>query len=107
MTKGMLKVSVFYPNGEGKNFNMNYYSNVHLPMVGELLGASLKSASVDGGLAGAEPGSTAPFLAMGHMYFDSLEDFQQSFGPHAEQIMGDVPNYTNTEPIIQISEVMA
>ncbi len=42
---------------------------------------------------------------MGHLYFDSVEVFQSSFGPHAEAIMGDIPNYTNIEPIIQVSQV--
>ena len=42
---------------------------------------------------------------MGHLLFDSVEAFQQSFGPHAETIMGDIPNYTNTQPTIQVSEV--
>ena len=38
--------------------------------------------------------------------FDSMEDFQNSFDPNAEKIMDDLPNFTNIEPIIQISEVM-
>jgi hypothetical protein len=35
-----------------------------------------------------------------------LADFQGAFGPHAEEIMGDVPNFTNIEPMIQISEIV-
>ena len=42
---------------------------------------------------------------MGHLYFDSVESFQASFGPHADVIMGDIPNYTTVEPTIQLSEV--
>jgi uncharacterized protein (TIGR02118 family) len=42
---------------------------------------------------------------MGHLLFDSVEAFQQAWGPHAEAIVGDVPNYTNTQPAIQVSEV--
>jgi len=34
-----------------------------------------------------------------------VEDFQSAFGPHMEEIMGDIPNYTKIEPVIQISEV--
>jgi uncharacterized protein (TIGR02118 family) len=41
-----------------------------------------------------------------HLLFDSLEAFQGAFGPHAEAIMGDIPNYTDLEPVIQISEVI-
>jgi uncharacterized protein (TIGR02118 family) len=106
MKKGMIKVSVFYPNGEDKTFDMNYYCNTHLPMVGELLGNSMKGATAEKGLAGGAPGEAATYAGMGNMYFDTLEDFQNSFGPNAEKIMADLPNFTNILPVIQISEVL-
>ncbi len=101
----MIKVSVLYASGEGKTFDMDYYVNKHMPMIGELLGAACKGISVDQGLGGRAPGSPAPFAAFGHMLFDSLADFQASFGPHAAAIRSDVANYTNIEPLLQISEV--
>ena len=103
----MTKVSVLYPNGEGKTFDMDYYLNTHLPMVEGLLGDSLKGASVEKGLGSAEPGSPAPYACIGTMYFDSVDDFGKSFGPNAGKIMGDLPNFTNAEPAVQISEVLA
>jgi uncharacterized protein (TIGR02118 family) len=106
MKKGMIKVSVIYPNGEGKKFDMNYYTNTHLPMVGGLLGSALKGATVEKGIGSAMPGSPAPFAGMGNMYFDTMEDFGNAFGPNAEKIMGDLPNFTNIEPIVQVSEVL-
>ena len=42
---------------------------------------------------------------MGHLYFESIDAFVQAWGPQAQQIVGDVPNYTNCDPIIQISTV--
>lgn len=106
MEKGMIKVSVLYPNGEGKHFDMDYYCNKHAPMVGGLLGDSVKAVTIEKGLGGGDPGSIATYAAMGNLYFSSMESFQNSFGPNAEKIMGDLPNFTNIEPIIQISEVM-
>ena len=106
MKKGMTKVSVLYPNGDNKTFDMDYYANTHIPMVSELLGPLLKGTTVEKGLGGATPGSQAQYAGMGNMYFDSIEDFQNSFGPNAEKIMGDLANFTNSEPVIQISEVM-
>lgn len=106
MKKGTVKVSVLYPNGEGKTFDMDYYTNKHIPMVGGLLGDAVAAATVESGLGGAVPGSAATYIAMGNLYFESMESFQNAFGPHAAQIMGDVPNYTNSEPIVQISKVV-
>ena len=101
----MIKLTVFYPNEEGKKFDMDYYCNSHIPMVQEKLGAAVKGGAVEQGLSGAEPGSPATYVAMGHLFFDSVEAFQSAFGPHAETIMADVPNYTDIQPVIQISEV--
>lgn len=101
----MIKVSVMYPNGPDRTFDMDYYLDSHVPMVAEKLGAAVKGASVDQGLGGPEPGSTPAYLAMGHLLFESVEVFQESFGPHAPQILGDIPNFTNAQPTIQISEV--
>ena len=101
----MIKVSVFYPNKEGKKFDMDYYLNSHIPMVREKLGAALKACSVDQGLGGAEPGVPAAYVAMGHLLFNSVEEFQAAFGPNAKAISADIPNYTDIQPSIQISEV--
>ena len=102
----MIKVSVMYPNNEGSTFDMTYYCTNHIPMVRQKLGAALKGVAVERGIGGEEPGSPAPYLVMCHLWFDSVEAFQTAFGPHALELGADIPNYTNTQPTIQISEVM-
>ena len=106
MKAGMIKLSVLYPNGEGKTFDMDYYLNKHIPLVSRVLGTSLKGATVEKGLGGGSPGSKAPYFAMGNLYFDTMESFQNSFGANAETLVGDIPNFTNGEPVVQISEVL-
>ena len=101
----MIKVSVLYPGGSGNTFDMDYYLSHHIPMVREKLGTACKGAAVEQGLGGVIPGAPAAFSAMGHLYFDSVEAFQTAFAPHAEEIMSDIPNYTNVQPTIQLSEV--
>jgi uncharacterized protein (TIGR02118 family) len=106
MKKGMIKVSVFYPNSEGKKFDMDYYCNEHTALLKNLLGDSLKSSTIESGISGASPGSPAPFVSIINMYFDTLESFQQSFGPNIDKLMADLPNFTDIEPVAQISEVI-
>jgi uncharacterized protein (TIGR02118 family) len=101
----MIKVSVFYPSGENTRFDIDYYCQRHMPMVQEKLGAACKGMAVEQGLGGATPGTPPTYAAMGHLYFDSLPEFQAAFAPHAATIMADVPNYTNIQPVLQISEV--
>lgn len=101
----MIKVSVLYPNNAGSKFDMEYYLAKHMPMVRQKLAPTLRGSAVEQGLAGMQPGSPPAYLAMGHLLFDSVEAFQKAFEPHAQAIVGDIPNYTNAQPTIQISEV--
>jgi uncharacterized protein (TIGR02118 family) len=87
----MIKVSVFYPNEENKKFDMAYYCNKHIPLVQQKLGAACKRIAVEQGLGGAESGSRAVYIAMGHLYFASVDAFQIAFEPHAGAIMADIP----------------
>ena len=101
----MIKVAILYPNGDGKTFDMDYYSNTHMPMVASLFGDSLKLFAIDKGIAGRTPDEPTPYLAIGYFYFDKLSAYRNSFGPNAEKIINDIPNYTNIQPVVQISEV--
>ena len=102
----MIKVSVMYPNTPGARFDHEYYRTKHMPMVKSRMGESLKYYTVDKGLAGGAPGAPATYIAMGHLFCDSTDVFEKGFGPQAKEILGDIPNYTDQTPVIQISEVI-
>jgi len=77
-----------------------------MPLVKARMGDSCKYYTIDRGVAGAAPGDAPTYVGMCHIYADSVEAFQKGFGPHAQEIMGDIPNYTDLSPVIQISEVV-
>ncbi len=101
----MIRVSVLYANEEGKKFDHEYYAKTHMPMVGERLKPlGLVRYEVDTGLSGGEPNSPPPYVAVAYLIFNSVEDFQKGMGEHGAEIMGDIPNYTDIAPQIQVSE---
>lgn len=102
----MIKLSAAYPKEEGSYFDIDYYCNTHTPMVVRLLGDFLKHSAVEKGLSAFERESESPFMAMGHLYFVSVDEMHKAFEPYLEEIMGDIQNYTNVQPYFQISEVM-
>lgn len=65
-----------------------------------------RGVSVEQGIAGGIPGTEAAYIAMCHFLFDSAESFMTAFTSHAAALQGDIKNYTNIEPIIQINEVL-
>jgi len=102
----MIKVTVMYPNAPGARFDHSYYRDTHMPMVKARMGESCKFYTVDKGLAGGSPDQPATYVAMCHIFCDSVDAFQAGFGPHAQEIMADIPNYTDQAPIVQISEIV-
>jgi uncharacterized protein (TIGR02118 family) len=103
----MVRISVLYPNEAGKKFDLDYYRNRHMKLVGDRLKSfGLIRTEVDKGIAGGAPGAPAPYVCIGHVYFNSVGDFQKGMGAHGKEIMADIPNYTNIQPQIQISEIL-
>jgi len=102
----MIRVSVLYAAGQGKTFDHPYYLNKHMKLVRDRIGSlGLKRIEVDKGIAGGAPGAPAPYVAVGHLYFDSVEAFQKAMAAHGKEFFADVPNFTNITPQVQIAEI--
>ena len=104
----MIGINILYPNSKGSRFDIPYYLETHMPMAIRLLGAhpGYRGVSVERGIGGAVPGSEANYAVICRFLFNSLEDFMAAFGPNAETLQGDIPNYTDVEPVIQFNEVL-
>jgi uncharacterized protein (TIGR02118 family) len=97
----MIRVSILYPRSEGTTFDIDYYVTKHIPLAQREMGDALKAVAVDEGVGGDNP---APYFCIGHLSFDSTEDFVAAIGA-ATETANDVPNFTNATPQLQISEV--
>ena len=101
----MITINVLYKNTDTLKFNMNYYLSTHIPLINKLLGSALKGTVVQHGISGGAPGSKAEYLVITQLKFDSVESYQAAFGPNAPAVMGDLPNFCNEQPTIQVSDV--
>jgi uncharacterized protein (TIGR02118 family) len=103
----MIKVTVMYPNEAGKKFDMDYYVNNHMPMAAGLLTpGGLIRGEVEKGISGTDPNSPPMYVAVGCLYFSSLEEVHAAFTTHGREIMGDIPNYTDIAPQFLIGETV-
>ncbi|MEM6522487.1 MAG: EthD family reductase [Bacteroidota bacterium] len=103
---GSIKVTIMYPYDVNKTFDMDYYEDKHMPMLADLFGGAMKKYEIDQGLRGRTSDDDVPFLAIGYLHFDSVVDYEKAFARNAEKILADIPNYTNVQPIVQISRVV-
>jgi uncharacterized protein (TIGR02118 family) len=93
----MIKVSVMYPKSDGVTFDIDYYKTTHMAIVDRTMKPS--KWEIDSGMDG-------PYIAIGHLYFESPEALAAAMGEGAEA-MADIPNFTNAEAAMQVSEVVA
>jgi uncharacterized protein (TIGR02118 family) len=100
----MVKLSVLYPNRPGARFDEHYYLTTHMALVQKLLGPVLKAAGVDKGTD--TPEGPAPYLFMAYLCFESPEALQAALASHGPALIGDIPNYTDIQPVMQVSNVM-
>ena len=97
-------LTVTYPRSEGGTFDYDYYEATHLPLVAEKWGnAGLKGAEALRGLAAPDGGPPA-FFAIAMIRFESSDALKAAMGsPAAGQIIGDIPNFTNVQPVVQVN----
>jgi uncharacterized protein (TIGR02118 family) len=96
-------VTVAYPNKTDANFDFDYYMKKHIPWVAGLVG---KAIEVRRGISSAT-GSAAAFVCVASIPIDSVAAFQTLFAQHGAEILADIPNYTNIEPVVQFDEILA
>jgi len=102
----MIRISAAYPRIDGKKFNLDYYIKTHLPMVWqEFSPYGLKKIEVDIGVE-KPGGGSSPFFAIGYLYFDTLENFQKCYEAVGQEVVGNIPIYTDVKPMIQVGEVI-
>lgn len=103
----MIRVSVMYPNTPGSRFDWDYYLGKRLDLSSRLLSSrGLVRTEIDRGIAGLPPGAPAPYRAVGHLFFRTLEEMQNALAATAEEFIADERNYTSVRSVVQISEVV-
>ncbi|KAF4825611.1 hypothetical protein CGCSCA5_v000415 [Colletotrichum siamense] len=102
-----ITITVVFPNDDDAQYDIDYYVTKHMPLIQERWGKyGVKSWSVTKFQPGAD--GAKPLYAFGSVvYWDNLEQIKTAFGgPEVGEIMGDVSNFSNKEPIFLTGEVL-
>ena len=99
-----ITVTVSYPNTPGSRFDMDYYLGAHFDLVGKLWGHKLLSARAIKGIGTPDPDTPAPNQVVAILELESVEDLQALIAEHGDEVLGDITNFTDVSPAIQISE---
>ena len=103
----MIRVAVLYPNTPGATFDYTYYAREHMKLVQKKLGKmGLVKVEIDKGIGVTPLGSTLPYITVGYLYFNTLDDLKKASIPMSGELNGDIPNFTNVQPQVQVSEII-
>ncbi len=102
----MVIVSVLYPKTKDSTFDFEYYLKTHIPLVKSRWSEmGLTSVNLIQGTAAID-GGTPSYELIGQLMFDSIESLQNALSRHGNEILGDIPNFTNVQPIIQTGKAL-
>ena len=100
-----MSVQVMYPITETSNFDYDYYFGKHMKIVEETMGEHIKSTLVTKGIAGGPPDVPAGYYAIATMVFEDQSAMDLALSK-VGTALGDIPNFTDTEPVMLIGEVI-
>lgn len=100
----MVKLTVMYPYREGCRFDMEYYVNHHITV--HRNDPKVLGILIERGENGFRGGVTPPMICTAHFFYASIGDLNESRTPEkGARQLADLPNFTDIEPVDQISEV--
>jgi uncharacterized protein (TIGR02118 family) len=99
-------VIVLYEDVQGARFDLDYYMNTHMPLVGEkCLPFGLKAWRVIQS-AGTLDGGPAAFRIAALLEFDTVDQFRRAAAAEGPAIFGDVPNFTDIKPVQMLADLV-
>src|SRR4051794_3797922 len=103
----MVVVSVSYPATEGSRFDLDYYLQKHTPLVHARWGQhGLEDVRLLRG-TGVPGGGPLAFHMTALLTFRSQQDFDTAVETHGREVMGDIKNFTDVRPMVQLNEVVS
>lgn len=101
----MIRITVSYPATAEQRFDHGYYQTHHAALIRELLSPhGLVRVEIDQCLSDGA-GDAPPTVAAAHMLFDNLAAFQAGMAASGSALAKDMKNYTDTVPVVVISEM--
>ncbi len=102
----MIRITAIYKNLDDATFDFDYYLNKHMKLSSDRLkDFGFIGYQVEKGVEALD-GTRPDYICITHVDFSSIKDLRAGLKQHAEELMSDIPNYTNIEPHVQMSEVL-
>lgn len=100
-----ISLQVIYPSTPDGKFDFDYYTETHLSIVEEHMGAFIQEVLVTRGISGG-PDTPPPFVALATLTFANEDMFRKAMDA-AKPVLADISKFTDIQPQMLIGEVLA
>jgi len=95
----MIRVSMMYPVSDEATFDLDYYKTTHMGDIVKRTPGVVRY-EIDEAIDG-------PYFMVGQIYFESAEALDAAMNaPTAGEALADIPNFTNIQPVMQVSRIL-
>lgn len=103
----MIRLTVLYPKTETSQFDLAYYLDKHIPLVKERLTPfGLVGVDMQEGLTGGTPDSLPLYAMITGLIFNTPDELGTGMGTHGPELLGDIPNFTDVQPLTQVCRTL-
>jgi uncharacterized protein (TIGR02118 family) len=103
----MIRFSVMYSKTSGSTFDWTDRLGPHRVLADKLLTPhGMVRIEIDRGIGALPPGTPAPYHAVGHLFFASVQELESALSATALELIADQRKYYSGESVLQISEVV-
>ena len=99
-------ITVLYENVDDATFDLGYYLSKHMPLVDE----KFKPFGIKGWrvlqAVGTPFGGKPRYSIIATLEFDSADQFHAAVAAEGGPVFGDVPNFSNKEPVVVIGDLV-
>jgi uncharacterized protein (TIGR02118 family) len=88
-----------YPNKEGAIFNFDFYLHRHIPWARKL--SPDQGTEIRKGISSPTAGPV-PYVCICQFWISSEDEYRKALEKHGKELMADLSNFTNIEPVLQI-----
>ena len=105
----MVKYHVMYPYKAGTRFDIDYYRDQHMAKArAALLPVGLVGTTIDKGLNGGGRDKPPAYHCIAIMLFNNREEMKSAFAKAdpkvMQELLDDIPNYTDVQPVMMVTE---
>jgi uncharacterized protein (TIGR02118 family) len=98
-------INILYPAKDNDAFDFDFYLRRHVPLIKDILGASLHRLEVRKGVS-AQDGGKPAYTCVISIWIADWPAYEKAIAARAPELIAEVPLFTKVMPQIQTDEVI-